>query len=107
MAAISKFYAAQSVGGQVRALQSLADAVEVLVHVHYVAGIPNNAANTMAAPWVDNIKPHLLMQRLHRFLPHEPQFELSPQELRAVRLHTLHTLHTLLGRYSLSCRRKS
>ena len=70
---------------QVRALQSLTDAIEVLVKVHYIAGIPNNAANTMASPSVDNIKPHLLMQRLHRFLPHEQCFGLSPQELRAVR----------------------
>jgi len=88
VAALNKCYEAQVVGEQVRALQMLEQAIELLVKVHYVAGIPFNAANTMASPAVvRDVKPAALMQRLHRFLPHSDELGLPPNVLRALRVY--------------------
>jgi len=81
VSAINRCVFAQSVTEQVRALQLLEHAIEALVKVHYAAGIGNTVGISVPKNW-----PLLLMQRLHRFLPHAPELGLEPIELRAVRV---------------------
>ena len=65
----------------------LEQALECLIKIHYVAGIPNNAANTMASDAVImGVKPSLLMMRLHRFLPDTDDLEIPTKLLRALRV---------------------
>ena len=82
MAAIRKCFDARSVEQQVRGLQQLEGALEVLVRVHYTAGIGQPIGQ--ASP---KVKPALLMHRMHRFLPFEPEMGLDAAEQRAARIY--------------------
>ena len=80
--ALNQCFGADRVGPQVRALQQLEKAIEVLVRVHYTAGI----GQPIGAD-VPQVRPALLMQRMHRFLPHVKELGLSPHILRATRVY--------------------
>ena len=82
MAAIRKCFAAKTTDQQVRGLQQLEAALEVLVRVHYTAGIGQPIGSD-----VPKVRPNLLMHRLHRFLPHEASAGLDTHELRAARVY--------------------
>ena len=56
--------------------------IETLVQLHYAAGI----GQPIGAD-VPMVRPNLLMQRLHRFLPHVTELPLSHAEQRAARVY--------------------
>ena len=91
MTALRRCFDASNSGGstveqQVRGLQHLEAALEVLVRVHYASGI----GQPIGQDSTPNMRPELLMHRLHRFLPlinAEAVFELDADEQRAARVY--------------------
>jgi len=57
----------------VRTLQQLEQAVEALVRVHHAMGVGHGGGGVESLPLPPPVKPHVLMQRLHRFLPPVPE----------------------------------
>jgi len=83
IAAINRCFDAQNVTEQVRAMQLLEHAIEAQVKIHYAAGI-GQPVGFASSP---RVRPALLMQRLHRFLPHAEELDISPDDLRAIRVY--------------------
>ena len=82
--AMRQCFCAVTTHEQVKGLQQLTSAIEVLVRIHYAAGIgqPTGAH-------VPKVCPTLLMQRLYRFLPRVTELEgtLDVHEQRAARVY--------------------
>ncbi len=73
---------AQSVDARQRSLQQLEQAIEVLVKVHYEAGI-----GSMPGKSAPNVRPVLLQQRMAHFYDHVPEIGLEPLRQRAARIY--------------------
>lgn len=83
MRAMRHCFHAKSTHEQVRGLQQLEAALEVLVRVHYAAGIGQPIGAN-----VPKVRPALLIQRLHRFLPYVPELpDLDAHAQRAARVY--------------------
>ena len=81
---------------QVRGLQQLEAALEILVRVHYTSGIGQPIGQD-----VPKVRPHLLMHRLHRFLPSEASLSsqgLDAHEQRAARVRAEQPAHRVVRR---------
>ena len=82
MRSVKRCMRASSTAEQVSGLQGLEKAIEVLVRVHYAAGI----GQPIGAD-VPKVRPALLMRRLHRFMPQVPDSGLEKSEQRAARIY--------------------
>lgn len=79
--AVNRCYSARD-GERVGALQSLAQAIEVLVNVHQAFGIGKSIDAEMPA-----VHPGVLMQRLRRFLPFVPELSLQKPVFHAAQVY--------------------
>ena len=75
---------AQSVESRQRSLKHLEQAIEVLVKVHYEAGVGSSPISAKSAP---NVRPVLLQQRMAHFYDNVPDLGLEPLRQRAARVY--------------------
>jgi hypothetical protein len=75
---------AQSVDSRQRSLKHLEQAIEVLVKVHYEAGVGSSPISAKSAP---NVRPVLLQQRMAHFYDNVPDLGLEPLRQRAARVY--------------------